>query len=191
MIPSFSYDNNGTWRQVDQLPARRYHTRCSASLALRNLPFCGCERFCTSHVRLIFLLPQRVSNPANSLSVVITRILVTGWSIYAVWRSKFDENVYEEILSNKGTPCSLEIFSTYFERRLPILVILRSHVARVFPSIESSTSRSRTRFSPSSPSFSFYTSRLCSSKYDSTYLPIFQSTNSPAHSLIALKPSSA
>lgn len=56
------------------------------------------------------------------LSVVITRILVTAWSIYAVWRAKYDEATFTELLASPGTPCSLDVFTPYFAKRLPIQI---------------------------------------------------------------------
>ncbi|TFK17461.1 hypothetical protein FA15DRAFT_676058 [Coprinopsis marcescibilis] len=52
------------------------------------------------------------------LTVIITRTLVTGWGSFAVWRSERDTKVFVELLEKPGTPCSLNLFSDYFSKRL-------------------------------------------------------------------------
>ncbi|KAJ2934405.1 hypothetical protein H1R20_g2651, partial [Candolleomyces eurysporus] len=56
------------------------------------------------------------------LTAIVSRILVAAWSIYAVWRTKSDADAYEEIYTRSGTPCSLDIFSEYFNTRLSIQI---------------------------------------------------------------------
>ncbi|TFK37643.1 hypothetical protein BDQ12DRAFT_150777 [Crucibulum laeve] len=53
----------------------------------------------------------------HTLAVLITRGLITGWSIYAVWRTQYYKDIFQEIISKPGTPCSLELFSPYFQTR--------------------------------------------------------------------------
>ncbi|RXW18649.1 hypothetical protein EST38_g7213 [Candolleomyces aberdarensis] len=56
------------------------------------------------------------------LTAIVTRVLVAAWSIYAVWRTKYHADAYEEIYTRSGTPCSLDIFSEYFNTRLSIQI---------------------------------------------------------------------
>ncbi|KAH6911883.1 hypothetical protein BKA70DRAFT_1397995 [Coprinopsis sp. MPI-PUGE-AT-0042] len=56
------------------------------------------------------------------LTVLVTRTFVTGWSAYAVWRSFRDQAMIQEIFMNPGTPCSLDLFSSYFNRRIPLQI---------------------------------------------------------------------
>ncbi|KAL0566699.1 hypothetical protein V5O48_015306 [Marasmius crinis-equi] len=46
-----------------------------------------------------------------------TRIILTAWSAYALWRSPHDHRVYSNLIEMSGTPCSVEIFTRYFETR--------------------------------------------------------------------------
>lgn len=56
------------------------------------------------------------------LTVLFTRAFVTGWSAYTVWRSFRDRAMMQEIFANPGTPCSIDLFSTYFSRRIPLQI---------------------------------------------------------------------
>jgi len=52
------------------------------------------------------------------LAVLATRSLITGWSIYAIWRTKYIESVLEELIFNPGTPCSVNLLPEYFQIRI-------------------------------------------------------------------------
>jgi len=54
----------------------------------------------------------------HTLTVLVTRALMTGWSMYAVWRTNFNESVFEELIYNPGTPCSINLFPDYFRIRV-------------------------------------------------------------------------
>lgn len=56
------------------------------------------------------------------LTVLFTRTFVTGWSAYTVWRSFRDQAMLEEVFMNPGTPCSIDLFSAYFKRRIPLQI---------------------------------------------------------------------
>ena len=72
-------------------------------------------------LRLHASLESHVCIP-SSITALVTRILVTAWSIYAVWRTKYHANAYEEIYTRSGTPCALDVFSEYFNTRFAVQV---------------------------------------------------------------------
>ncbi|KAI3612725.1 hypothetical protein WG66_014612 [Moniliophthora roreri] len=51
------------------------------------------------------------------------RVLLTAWSAYALWRSKWQELVYGGMIETPGTPCSVEMFAGYFKARLNYEII--------------------------------------------------------------------
>jgi hypothetical protein len=59
-----------------------------------------------------------LDEPNISLTVLITRTLVTAWAIYAIWRTNYNESVFKEIIYNSGTPCSINLFPDYFRMRV-------------------------------------------------------------------------
>ncbi|KAL0570124.1 hypothetical protein V5O48_011840, partial [Marasmius crinis-equi] len=52
-----------------------------------------------------------------------TRIILTAWSAYALWRSPHYHHVYTNLIEKPGTPCSAEIFTGYFDARAKFEVI--------------------------------------------------------------------
>ncbi|KAF9456389.1 hypothetical protein BDZ94DRAFT_1315202 [Collybia nuda] len=57
------------------------------------------------------------------LTVLAARSLVTGWAMYAIWRTKYNEGIFEEMIYNSGTPCSINLFPDYFSTRIPDLIL--------------------------------------------------------------------
>ncbi|PBK63681.1 hypothetical protein ARMSODRAFT_963000 [Armillaria solidipes] len=61
------------------------------------------------------------------LAGIGARILLTAWSAYAIWRTHHLSNVYKALLSDPGTPCSVDFFPIYFSTRssleIPDLVL--------------------------------------------------------------------
>lgn len=53
----------------------------------------------------------------GSLAVLMTRVLVTAWTIYGVWRTEYYQGIFNELVA-PGTPCSLDLFTTYFGTRI-------------------------------------------------------------------------
>ncbi|RDB19618.1 hypothetical protein Hypma_013245 [Hypsizygus marmoreus] len=54
----------------------------------------------------------------HTLAVLITRGLLTVWSGYAIWRTTFIEGNLQELMFKSGTPCSINIFPSYFTTRI-------------------------------------------------------------------------
>jgi hypothetical protein len=52
------------------------------------------------------------------LTVFITRILLTAWSIYSLWRTGNQQAVFEQMIETPGTPCSVAMFGSYFSTRI-------------------------------------------------------------------------
>ncbi|KAF8918319.1 hypothetical protein CPB85DRAFT_1430505 [Mucidula mucida] len=49
---------------------------------------------------------------------VIARTLLTAWSAYAIWRTQSKREIYQQLIANPGTPCSVDLFPIYFKVRL-------------------------------------------------------------------------
>ncbi|KAF9004852.1 hypothetical protein BDZ89DRAFT_1145505 [Hymenopellis radicata] len=49
---------------------------------------------------------------------VMARTLLTAWSAYAVWRTQSKKEIYQQLIANPGTPCSVDLFPIYFKVRL-------------------------------------------------------------------------
>ncbi|KNZ71870.1 hypothetical protein J132_05695, partial [Termitomyces sp. J132] len=58
------------------------------------------------------------SVPHTQLTVLITRVIITAWAAYAVWRTNYYKSQFTEIIFNPGTPCSFNIYPTYFQLRV-------------------------------------------------------------------------
>ncbi|KAF5375349.1 hypothetical protein D9615_008029 [Tricholomella constricta] len=54
----------------------------------------------------------------HTLAVLMTRGLITAWSAFAVWRTKFIESKLQEMIFQNGTPCSFDPFPAYFNLRV-------------------------------------------------------------------------
>lgn len=54
----------------------------------------------------------------HTLAVLMTRGLITSWSVYAVWRTKDIEERFKEMVFQDGTPCSVDLFPDYFPLRV-------------------------------------------------------------------------
>ncbi|KAJ4481044.1 hypothetical protein J3R30DRAFT_3700598 [Lentinula aciculospora] len=52
------------------------------------------------------------------LTVFITRITLTAWSIYALWRTEWQQAVFQLTIETPGTPCSVAMFGAYFSTRI-------------------------------------------------------------------------
>jgi hypothetical protein len=52
------------------------------------------------------------------LTVLITRVTLTAWAIYALWRTEWQQAVFGQMIETPGTACSLALFSQYFSTRV-------------------------------------------------------------------------
>ncbi|TFK69795.1 hypothetical protein BDN72DRAFT_896988 [Pluteus cervinus] len=51
------------------------------------------------------------------LTVMATRLLLSGWSIYAVWRTGLYNGRFQELVNSPNSPCGVNFFPTYFQIR--------------------------------------------------------------------------
>lgn len=51
------------------------------------------------------------------LAVLMTHTISAGWAMYATWRGPFFRGHFQELLADRGTPCSLDLFSPFWEKR--------------------------------------------------------------------------
>ncbi|KIY67023.1 hypothetical protein CYLTODRAFT_422908 [Cylindrobasidium torrendii FP15055 ss-10] len=61
------------------------------------------------------------------IASICARVLLVAWSSYVIWRTKYTEMMYAQLLRAEGTPCSIEFFPEYFGTRtmleIPDLVL--------------------------------------------------------------------
>ncbi|KIK56198.1 hypothetical protein GYMLUDRAFT_47410 [Collybiopsis luxurians FD-317 M1] len=51
------------------------------------------------------------------LAVLITRLTLSAWSVYALWRTGWQQSVFHQMIETPGSPCAAAIFGTYFSTR--------------------------------------------------------------------------
>ncbi|KAH9477056.1 hypothetical protein JR316_0010972 [Psilocybe cubensis] len=68
------------------------------------------------------------------LSVLMTRFISTAWSSYSVWRGQAFSANFQELIGDPGTPCSLDIFQSFWGSRfgLQIADLLLSATGLIF-----------------------------------------------------------
>jgi len=54
------------------------------------------------------------------LALVIARLIVTGWSTYALWRTWNIGDRMQHLIANPDTPCQLNLYQPYFARRFAL-----------------------------------------------------------------------
>ncbi len=118
-----------TLLQLVQFPPGKPRLHLLAILALWHLRSRHDSRLCASSVRnlsLLFLSSVQLLMYL-SLAGIGARILLTAWSAYAIWRTHHLSSVYRALLSDPGTPCSVDFFPIYFSTRssleIPDLVL--------------------------------------------------------------------
>jgi len=63
------------------------------------------------------------------LALLIARMIATGWSTYALWRTTNIRDRMFHLIENAGTPCHIDLYSQYFVRRFALqLADLLLHV---------------------------------------------------------------
>ena len=56
------------------------------------------------------------------LALLIARLIVTGWSTYALWRTNNIRGRMFHIIEKPDTPCHIDLYSPYFVRRFALQV---------------------------------------------------------------------
>jgi len=56
------------------------------------------------------------------LALVIARFLATGWSTYAVWRTRNISDRVQHLIQNPDTPCHFDLYEPYFARRTSLQI---------------------------------------------------------------------
>jgi len=67
---------------------------------------------------MISVMAMMYDSVPHVLTVFITRITLTAWSIYALWRTNWQASVFNEMIETPGSPCSIAIFGQYFSTRI-------------------------------------------------------------------------
>ncbi|KAF8890623.1 hypothetical protein BD779DRAFT_1516082 [Infundibulicybe gibba] len=65
----------------------------------------------------ISLMAIMFDSVPHILAVLGSRVILTAWSAYSVWRTNLREGEFRELMWNQGTPCSVNIFPEYFPTR--------------------------------------------------------------------------
>jgi len=66
----------------------------------------------------ISLMAIMTDSIPHTLAILATRALVTAWAAYAIWRTKYIEGIFREVITQSGTPCSIDLFPAYFPTRI-------------------------------------------------------------------------
>jgi hypothetical protein len=59
----------------------------------------------------------------------MTRLISSAWAAYAVWRGPTISAYLREMISDAGTPCSLDVYDAFFSRRGALAVRIRAFFA--------------------------------------------------------------
>jgi hypothetical protein len=55
----------------------------------------------------------------HTLAVFFARVLVTAWSVYTIWRTKYSiQDEFQRLIIDPDTPCNYNYFGTYFTNRI-------------------------------------------------------------------------
>lgn len=58
----------------------------------------------------------------NRIALIIARLLATGWSTYAVWRTMNISDRLQNLIQNPDTPCHFDLYQPYFTKRTSLQV---------------------------------------------------------------------
>ncbi|EAU87568.2 hypothetical protein CC1G_11877 [Coprinopsis cinerea okayama7 len=70
----------------------------------------------------ISVLAVVMDSVPHLLTAIVTRTIVTAWSAFSLWRTTRDQSLFHELLAEPGTPCSLDLFTDYFQNRIPLQI---------------------------------------------------------------------
>ncbi|KAI9512137.1 hypothetical protein F5148DRAFT_1280053 [Russula earlei] len=54
------------------------------------------------------------------LALIVARLLTTGWSTYATWRTTNISDRIQHLIADPGSPCQLDFYKPYFARRFAL-----------------------------------------------------------------------
>ncbi|KAJ8495475.1 hypothetical protein ONZ45_g12845 [Pleurotus djamor] len=54
----------------------------------------------------------------HTLAILLARVLVTGWSAYAIWRTGHNKHVFDALFIGENTPCRIDLWPEYFSSRI-------------------------------------------------------------------------
>ncbi|PFH49309.1 hypothetical protein AMATHDRAFT_63441 [Amanita thiersii Skay4041] len=63
------------------------------------------------------------SSVPHLIAVLFTRFMISGGMFYRIWRTEYRQNVFDELVAKAGTPCSLDILSSYSRTRMMYEII--------------------------------------------------------------------
>ncbi|THU93845.1 hypothetical protein K435DRAFT_725039 [Dendrothele bispora CBS 962.96] len=66
----------------------------------------------------ISVLAMCYDSVPHVLALTGARTIFTAWSIYELWRTSYQQNIFHNLIEGSWTPCGLNIFSVYFPTRL-------------------------------------------------------------------------
>lgn len=66
----------------------------------------------------ISVIAMMYDSVPHVLAVLITRITLTAWSVYALWRTGWQQSVFQQMIESPSTPCSAAMFGDYFSTRI-------------------------------------------------------------------------
>lgn len=79
-------------------------------------------RIHTPHVCPISLGNHLHAHRWHSIALVVARLLATGWSTYALWRTMNIQTRMQHLIEGPDSPCQLNMLGPYFTRRFSLQV---------------------------------------------------------------------
>ena len=79
-------------------------------------------RIYSPHVCVITLRSYLPAHRGRSLALLIARLLATGWSTYALWRTMNIQTRMQQLIEGPDSPCQLKMLGPYFTKRFSLQV---------------------------------------------------------------------
>ena len=61
--------------------------------------------------------PLAYTHLSNRISVLVARVLVTNFSAFSTWRTGHVAQYVEKLITDPGSPCGVDLFTTYFHAK--------------------------------------------------------------------------
>ena len=95
--------------RIDRLSGLAFHSVC----------ICDLLRVCAPHVRSFPPLSCRyLGDRIDRWVSLLSRVLVTGWSVFALVRTALNIGLYKTLYGSTVSPCNIDIFDDYLSFRL-------------------------------------------------------------------------
>ncbi|KAJ3992836.1 hypothetical protein F5050DRAFT_1897700 [Lentinula boryana] len=69
-------------------------------------------------ILVLSILAMVYDSVPHVLTIFLTRILLTSWSLYSLFRTLSQQSLFQSLIASPTSPCSLSLFNTYFTTRI-------------------------------------------------------------------------